>query len=56
MQQEGRLIRPVRTAPLGTIRSLPYFVPVIEQVRQMQVGPEYFQYLRYKLQRAGSAR
>jgi hypothetical protein len=51
-----RLIRPARAAPLGTIRSLAYFVPVIEEVRQMQVGPEYFQYLRYKLQRAGSAR
>src|SRR5712671_2220463 len=51
-----RLIRPARAAPLGTIRSLAYFVPVIEEVRQMQVGAEYFQYLRYKLQRAGSAR
>jgi hypothetical protein len=51
-----RLIRPARAAPLGTIRSLAYFVPVIEEVRQMQVGPEYFQYLRYKPQRAGSAR
>jgi hypothetical protein len=42
--------------PLGTIRSLAYFSPVIEEVLQLQVGPEYFQYLRHKLQRAASAR
>jgi hypothetical protein len=51
-----RLIRPAGAAPLGTIRSLAYFSPVIEEVRQLQVGPEYFQYLRHKLQRAASAR
>jgi hypothetical protein len=51
-----RLIRPVGAAPLGTIRSLAYFVPVIEEVQQLQVGQEYFQHLRYKLQRAASAR
>ncbi len=51
-----RLIRPVGAAPLGTIRSLAYFVPVIEEVLQLHVGQEYFQHLRHKLQRAGSAR
>jgi len=51
-----RLIRPAGVAPLGTIRSLAYFSPVIEEVLQLQVGPEYFQYLRHKLQRAASAR
>jgi hypothetical protein len=50
-----RLIRPAGAAPLGTIRSLAYFSPVIEEVLQMQVGPEYFQYLRHKLQRAALA-
>jgi hypothetical protein len=50
-----RLIRPVDAAPLGTIRSLAYFSPVIEEVRQMKVGQEYFQYLRHKLQKAASA-
>src|SRR6202521_2767244 len=50
-----RMIRPAGAAPLGTIRSLAYFSPVIEEVLQMQVGPEYFQYLRKKLQRAASA-
>ena len=50
-----RLIRPAGAAPLGAIRSLAYFLPVIEEVRQLQVGQEYFQYLRHKLQRAASA-
>jgi hypothetical protein len=47
-----RMIRPVGAAPLGTIRSLAYFSPVIEEVLQMQVSAEYFHYLRHKLQRA----
>ena len=51
-----RLIRPVGAAPLGAIRSLAYFSPVIEEVLQLQAGQEYFQYLRLKLQRATSAR
>jgi hypothetical protein len=50
------MIRPAGAAPLGTIRSLAYFSPVIEEVLQLRVGPEYFQYLRRKLQRAASAR
>jgi hypothetical protein len=51
-----RLIRPVGAAPLGTIRSLAYFSPVIEEVLQLQVSQDYFQHLRHKLQRAASAR
>jgi len=51
-----RLIRPAGAAPLGAIRSLAYFTPMIEEVLQLQVGPEYFRYLRHKLQRAASAR
>jgi hypothetical protein len=51
-----RLIRPAGAAPLGTIRSLAYFSPVIEEVLQLQVGQEYFQHLRHKLQRAAPAR
>ena len=37
--------------PLGTIRSLAYFLPVIEEVLGMRVSPEYFQYVRRKLKR-----
>ena len=51
-----RLIRPAGAAPLGTIRSLAYFSPVIEEVLQLQVGQEYFQHLRHKLQRAALVR
>ena len=51
-----RLIRPAGATPLGTIRSLAYFSPVIDEVLQLQVGQEYFQHLRHKLQRAASAR
>ena len=51
-----RYIRPAGAAPLGTIRSLAYFSPVIEEVLQLHVSQEYFQPLRHKLQRAASAR
>src|SRR5881409_581205 len=46
-----RLMRPTDAPPLGTIRSLAYFLPVIEEVLAMRVRPEYFQYLRHKLER-----
>ena len=46
-----RLIRPADAPPLGTIRSLAYFLPVIEEVLGLRVGPDYFQYLRQKLER-----
>jgi len=44
-----RLIRPLDAPPLGTIRSLAYFLPVIEEVLQLRVSPDYFDYLRHKL-------
>jgi|SRR5882724_1599036 len=44
-----RLIRPTDALPLGTIRSLAYFLPVIEEVLGMRVSPNYFQHLRHKL-------
>jgi len=46
-----RLIRPNDALPLGTIRSLAYFMPVIEEVLGMHVSPDYFRYLRHKLER-----
>lgn len=46
-----RLIRPANAPPLGTIRSLAYFLPVIEEVMELRVCPDYFQYLRHKLTR-----
>jgi hypothetical protein len=51
-----RLIRPSDAPPLGTIRSLAYFLPVIEEVLESRVSPDYFDYLRYKLTRIAPAR
>ena len=46
-----RIIRPEDALPLGTVRSLAYFVPVIEEVLEIKVSPDYYRYLRGKLQR-----
>ena len=46
-----RLMRPADALPLGTIRSLAYFLPVIEEVLGMRVSSEYFQHVRRKLER-----
>ena len=46
-----RLMRPADAPPLGTIRSLAYFLPVIEEVLDMRVSPEYFQHVRRKFER-----
>ena len=51
-----RMIRPTDAPPLGTIRSLAYFLPVIEEVLELRVSPDYFEYLRYKLRRSGATR
>jgi hypothetical protein len=51
-----RLIRPSEAPPLSTIRSLAYFLPVIEEVLESRVSPEYFEYLRYKLARTAPPR
>lgn len=46
-----RLIRRTDAPPLSTVRSLAYFLPVIEEVLELRVNPDYFQYLRQKLQK-----
>ena len=51
-----RLMRLADAPPLGTIRSLAYFLPVIEEVLGLRVSPDYFQYLRQKLERVASTR
>ena len=51
-----RLVRPTDSPPLGTIRSLAYFVPVIEEVLSLRVSPDYFQYLRHKIARFAQTR
>ena len=51
-----RLVRPADASRLGTVRSLAYFLPVIEEVLDLRVSPDYFQYLRYKLARIAQSR
>jgi hypothetical protein len=51
-----RLMRAADAPPLGTIRSLAYFLPVIEEVLEMRINPEYFQYIRRKLERVAQDR
>ena len=51
-----RLIRPADAPALSTIRSLAYFLPVIEEVLGLRVNPDYFQYLRQKLERIAHIR
>jgi hypothetical protein len=46
-----RLLRPADAVPLGTIRSLAYFSPVIEKVLDLRVSQDYFYYLRHKIER-----
>ena len=40
----------------GTIRSLAYFLPVIEEVLNLNVSPGYFQHLRAKIERVSQTR
>ena len=51
-----RLIRPADRPPLGTIRSLAYFLPVIEEVLELHISADYFDSLRYKLARTAATR
>jgi len=51
-----RMIRPAGSPALGTIRSLAYFLPVIEEVLSLPVNPDYFRYLRHKLERLAETR
>jgi hypothetical protein len=51
-----RLMRSTDAPPLGTIRSLAYFLPVIDEVLSLSVSQDYFQHLRQKLHRFPSTR
>ena len=46
-----RVLRPATAPPLATVRSLAYFLPVIEEVLELNVSPDYFQHVRRQLQR-----
>lgn len=44
-----RLCRPPDAPPLGTIRSLHYFLPIIEELIHHPLPIDYVRYLRHKL-------
>ena len=49
-----RMTRPEGAAPLGPVRSLAYFSPVIDEVLESHVSSQYFEYLRQRLARVSS--
>ena len=51
-----RMIRPNGAAPLATVRSLAYFLTVIDEVLASNLDPSYYQHVRNKLQRLTSSR
>jgi hypothetical protein len=45
-----RLYRKDPTAPaLPPVRSLHYFLPLIEEISRLKINPAYFRYLRYRI-------
>jgi hypothetical protein len=44
-----RVVRRPDAPPLGVIRSLAYFGPVIDEVLESSAGPDYYRYLRQRL-------
>ncbi len=51
-----RMTRPAGSPSLNTIRSLAYFLPVIEEVLSLRVSPSYFQHLRHKIEHLAQTR
>lgn len=51
-----RLLRPVDGPPLSPIRSLAYFLPVIDELLAHPAPDNYLDYLRLKLRRATEQR
>jgi len=51
-----RLVRPKDAPPLSPIRSLAYFLPVIEELTEAPAPENYLDYLRLKLQQAAKTR
>jgi hypothetical protein len=46
-----RLLRPATAPSLAPVRSLAYFLPVLEEVLDLNVSPDYFQHIRRRIQR-----
>ncbi len=47
-----RLYRDNENGPLGPIRSLHYFLPLLDEIRQQAVDPGYFDYIERKVRDA----
>ena len=47
-----RIARPPDAVPLQPIRSLYYFIPVIDEVLELRISQDYFRYLRSHIDRA----
>ena len=45
-----RIFRPPQAPPLTTVRSLAYFLPIIEELLTTPLSDDYFEYLRRKLE------
>jgi hypothetical protein len=45
-----RLLRPATAPPLAPVRSLAYFLPIIEEVLNLNVSQDYFQHVRRRVQ------
>jgi hypothetical protein len=46
-----RIFRPPDALPLQPIRSLHYLLPVIDEVLQLRISPDYFRYLQFHIDR-----
>lgn len=51
-----RTCRPAHAPPLGPVRSLHYFLPVIEELRLSPLDPAYIRHLHERLAFANSTR
>ena len=47
-----RLYRPFEATPLAPVRSLHYFLPLLDEIRQQDIDPAYIDYAHWKLQNA----
>ena len=47
-----RLYRPFEAEPLVPIRSLHYFLPVLDEIRQQNIDPDYIGYAEWKVRNA----
>ena len=47
-----RLYRPFEAEPLVPIRSLHYFLPVLDEIRQQNIDPDYIGFAQWKVRNA----